>query len=338
MATLDTRRVLVCRTAWMDFYRGSKGDKASGGGAYVKEEGFGHELFNFLPGADGRFRGYVRPPGQGPVRDQGINIGRLGAVRGADRIDGVTVFWVATHPALGGTRVVGWYDDATVFRAWRPSPKKRVLPNGEDAGYMIEASTAKLLPRDDRTFILPRATSKQSGIGQSNVWYPPDEWAAKLIDYRQGVIAGRALRRPVVAPKLARMADTEARLRIERAAMTATTTWCDQRGLPWRDVSLKRLGWDIEAGDGKGILRIEVKGSSLPIGDALLELTPNEYAKMAEYRESFRVAVVSVQKGSTTLVMFAWSGESGNWLGDDGSYTLTLHEVRSARIQVSGPL
>jgi hypothetical protein len=91
-------QVLVCRTAWMDFYRGTKGDKATGGGAYVKEVGFGHEVFNFLQGHDGAFRGYVRPPSPGWIRDQRINIVRLGASKDDDRVEDVTVFWVATHP------------------------------------------------------------------------------------------------------------------------------------------------------------------------------------------------------------------------------------------------
>ena len=34
----------------MDRYEGlSSGDKASGGGSFVKEKSYGHEIFNFLP-------------------------------------------------------------------------------------------------------------------------------------------------------------------------------------------------------------------------------------------------------------------------------------------------
>lgn len=328
--------VLVCRTAWMDFYEGLRrgADKPKGGGAYVKEEGFGHEIFNFRKDDDGKFRGYVRPPGSGRVRDQRINIDRLGAASGDDAITGVTVFWAATHPALGGTRIVGWYDDATVHRGWRPSPKKRVLPNGDDAGFMIEASKAHLIPSDDRLRVLPRATARTTGIGQSNVWYPPDDWAAKLLEYKRKVATGQTMPKRRPKHSAARMADTEARLRIERAAMQAAIQWCIDRGLRYEDVSLKKVGWDIEAGEGKGILRIEVKGSSLSIGSALLELTPNEFAKMVEYRDSFRLAVVAVTKGLPQLVMFAWSHDAGAWIANAGQYALKLHEVVSARVEI----
>lgn len=323
----------------MDLYRGAKGDKPRGGGAYVKEEGFGHEVFNFLPDAHGVYRGYVRPPAQGPVRDQRINIDRLGAGESDDQLDGVDVFWAATHPALGGTRVVGWYENATVFREWRPSPKKRTLPNGDDAGFMIEAKSVRLLPTDDRLFTLPRASAKQTGIGQSNLWYAPPEWAEKLLAYKKQVQGGGKLpgKKVTGKPRLSRTTDTEARLRVEREAMAATIAWCEDRGLAWQDVSLQCLGWDLQAGEGKGILRIEVKGSSRPIGEALLELTPNEFAKMGEHRDSFRVAVVSLATKQPQLLMFAWSPEAQAWIAQAGTYSLSVHEVLSARLEILGP-
>ena len=330
-------RVLVCRTAWMDFYRGVSADKPVGGGAYVNEEGFGHEIFNFKPGTDGRFRGYVRPPGAGPVRDQRINIDRLGANRGDHHIDGVTVFWAATNPSLGGTRIAGWYDAARVYRNWRPSPKAeraaRNLPNDTDAGFMVESASVRLLASDDRALILPRAVPGTTGMGQANVWYPPADWAKRLLEYKAKIEGTKPAPKP--SPRPPRMQDTEARLRIEREAMAAAIQWCVERELPYEDVSLKKLGWDLQAGEGKAILRIEVKGSSLPIGKALLELTPNEFAKMTEHRESYRLAVVSVSGSNTDLVMFAWSGEAGAWIGrGGGTYALKLHEVVSARVEV----
>ncbi len=322
-------RVLVCRTAWMDFYEGLRGDKAVGGGAYVEEHGSGHEVFNFRREPGGVYRGYVRPPGHFRVKDQRINIERLGAAPDDDRVQNVAVFWTATDPALGGTKVVGWYDKATVYRGWRPSPRKR-LAEGKDTGFMVEAKKAVLIPSDDRMFTLPRATALQTGIGQSNVWYPPTEWATKLLRYRERVLDGTAFGKR--APKVGRTQDTEERLRIEREAMAATMRWCKERGLPTRDVSLKRVGWDIEAGSGKNILRIEVKGSSLPLGRALLELTPNEFAMMGQHRASFRLAVVSMAKKKPDLAMFRWSGDEGAWVAP--GYEAKLHEVLSARVEV----
>lgn len=110
----------------MDLYAGIRGgDTPVGGGKFVEDVGFGHEVFNFEPDAKGVFRGYVRPPGQGNLGGQRINIGRLGAGADDDRVEDVQVFWVATHPTLGGTRVVGWYDDATVWLGREPSGRRK---------------------------------------------------------------------------------------------------------------------------------------------------------------------------------------------------------------------
>jgi hypothetical protein len=318
----------------MDLYRGAAGDKPRGGGAFVEEKGFGHEVFNFLPDENGVYRGYVRPPNSGSVANQRINIQRLGASAEAGRLQGVDVFWVATDPVLGGTKVVGWYEDATVYRGWKPSPQKRTLPNGEDAGFMIEAKVARLVPKDDRVFVVPRATKVQAGIGQANLWYVPDDWAQKLRDYRDRGSKASTEKPKTSKPQLARSSDTEARLRIEREAMLATIAWCEERGLSCTDVSLQYRGWDLEAGSGKNVLRIEVKRSSRPIGEALLELTPNEFSKMSEHRDSFRVSVVSLAAPEPNVVMFYWSNEVGAWIADAGGYTLKLHEVVSARVEV----
>lgn len=125
-------------------------------------------------------------------------------------------------------------------------------------------------------------------------------------------------------------------MRIEKEAMRAVFAWCEQNNLEWDDVSLERRGWDVEAREGGGVLRIEVKGSSAPIGNALLELTPNEFAKMTSemYRDSYRLAVVSVLVDATTLFMFAWSRDVRAWIAEGGTYEVRLKKVVSASVEV----
>ncbi|WP_211665374.1 hypothetical protein [Leucothrix arctica] len=52
--------------------------------------------------------GYVRPTGQ-------IKLENLGVSKKDDSVDNVLVIWTA-GPEAGGTAVVGWYQNATVFR------------------------------------------------------------------------------------------------------------------------------------------------------------------------------------------------------------------------------
>ncbi len=55
--------MIFLRIGWMNRYQGqTASDKITGGGAFVEEHRYGHEIFNFLP-YNGRVLGYVQPPG-----------------------------------------------------------------------------------------------------------------------------------------------------------------------------------------------------------------------------------------------------------------------------------
>ena len=62
--------------------------------------------------------GYVQPSGKR------ININRMGACSEVDSIDDVLVVWTATKP-YGGSKIVGWYKSATVFRDYQ---KFKMIP------------------------------------------------------------------------------------------------------------------------------------------------------------------------------------------------------------------
>ena len=96
----------------MERYQGLyPGDEIIGGGSYIKIEGHGHEVCNFAE-VNGTLYGYVQPPGSQ------IDIDRLGAQPNDDEISNITVVWTATRPT-GGTAVIGWYKNATVFRNYQ---------------------------------------------------------------------------------------------------------------------------------------------------------------------------------------------------------------------------
>ena len=105
-------KILFCNIGWMKNYNGIDGDSIQRGGSY-NNESTGHEVCNFSVVRNHVF-GYVQPTGQ-------IKIEKLGANRNDDSISGVTVVRTA-GPDSGGTEVVGWYKDATVFRNSKPIP------------------------------------------------------------------------------------------------------------------------------------------------------------------------------------------------------------------------
>jgi 5-methylcytosine-specific restriction protein A len=153
--------ILFCNVGWMHEYNGCDTERPERGGAF-NEDKIGHEVFNFNS-HDGYVYGYVRSPGQ-------IHIEKLGASSKDNQLDNVTVVWLAGPPG-GGTAVIGWYLNATVFRDSQliPNPdKKRKKLGMEYYRIRAKAEDAILLSVDQRRLLVPRG---KNGIGQSNVWY-----------------------------------------------------------------------------------------------------------------------------------------------------------------------
>lgn len=164
--------LLFCNVGWMKYYNGIDNDSIERGGTY-NEHSVGHEVCNYSDNS-GTLYGYVQPTGN-------INLEKLGAKKGADSITGVTVVWTA-GPASGGTVVVGWYKDATIYRELQEIPKPTALQkkNGIQT-YRIKAATqnAVLLPVTERELMIPRGI--KGGIGQSNVWFAIQEESKDIV-------------------------------------------------------------------------------------------------------------------------------------------------------------
>jgi 5-methylcytosine-specific restriction protein A len=157
-------RILFCNMGWAEHYDAVPGDEPRRGGEFNRDN-VGSEACNYTD-VRGKVYGFVQ------VRNAGqIKIERLGASTSDDRIDGVTVVWTA-GPDGGGTAVVGWYANATVFRYkqfFGTTPKKQKQCNVPFYRIVADAKHAMLLPVDDRyDLMIPRGLG---GIGQSAIWY-----------------------------------------------------------------------------------------------------------------------------------------------------------------------
>lgn len=172
--------ILFCNVGWMSKYNGISGDSIERGGKYNKHS-IGHEICNFT-NCQGFVFGYVQPVGDS------IKIEKLGASKNDEKIEGVTVVWTA-GPESGGTVVVGWYKDATVYRNLQSLDKQNTLQrkNGVTS-YRIkaQANKATLLPIEQRELIIPRAV--KGGIGQSNVWFADKEESQEILTRVQELI------------------------------------------------------------------------------------------------------------------------------------------------------
>ena len=79
------------------------------------------------------------------------------------------------------------------------------------------------------------------------------------------------------------------------------------------------------------MLRIEVKGLSGE--NVFVEITPNEYKKMNDYQESYRLCVVPDCLASPIIHVFSYSSEKNTWLNEDGD-ELIIDQLISAKCYV----
>jgi hypothetical protein len=313
--------------AWMDHYKGIINDIPRGGGSFVQLHGYGHEMFNFET-YNGFKYGYVQPSGHQ------IAIEKLGAGIKENQVDNIFVVWVAKHPQ-GGSFVVGWYDNATVFRSWQPLPKEANRNfNDQKVGYFVCAKQedCELLPVDQRVIRVPRGT--RGGMGQSNVWYADGPIG---LSFKHEVANFKTSKKIINLAKnhdsTARQSDLFRKQKIEKRAISLTIQYYENLGYTVNSVEKDNVGWDLEARQERKFLRLEVKGLS---GNALsIEMTPNEFRMLNEHRDNYRICVVTNALGENpTRSIFAYSFERDAWQ-DDEERQLNINQIISARMFLS---
>lgn len=319
--------MVFLNVSWMERYEGKVGNDTEmrGGGTFVDKNGFGHEMFNFKK-IDGKVFGYVQR------LNEKMDLKKLGASQNDEFVDNVLVVFTAKH-VKGGTYIVGWYKNATVFREQQNKRNEERKYKDQYFGYYAEtdAENATLLSVDER-FSFPKVPrSIKGGMGQSNVWYA-DADLPLTVQFKNAVLEHieryEKKKNDKKSPPVFRQADIEKRKRIESSAIEVVKREYAERGFKVNSVESENLGWDLEAVYNKVELKIEVKGLS---GNKVsIELTPNEFSKMNEHKDSYRLCVVTECLESAALFIFAFSKERDSWISEDG-YELTIDQIISAR-------
>lgn len=161
----------------MKYYKGNTDvDVPENGGAFVRENGYGMELYNFLPrrARDKQYYcyGYVETKTT-QYGHNTMHIERIDqAISKTDQFaEGVLVVWCALSNDYGMT-VVGWYHNARVYRN---SKVKNFKPKQEQYYFAVSRKEdCTLLPISQRRmqrWKMPHAASDEIGMGQAMVWY-----------------------------------------------------------------------------------------------------------------------------------------------------------------------
>ena len=160
-------KILFARTGYMTYYAGSQeGDEKPKNGGKYNEKKIGHELYNFKD-VDGKLYGYFQPYEKGKDHIVTVNLERIDPGCDDNHLDDVLVVFISKKPNETGQRVIGWYQNATVYRAFQ-KPSKRLLR--EKYYYNLNADTANavLLPTQKRVVEIPKGKGKP---GRANAFY-----------------------------------------------------------------------------------------------------------------------------------------------------------------------
>lgn len=151
--------IILCRISWMENYNGPDNVQ----NVSMDFDGESGEMWNFCPCDDGIVRGFVMlmaRNGDGEYTGT-ININNLGADTQANFVNDVNVIFFAMSPEDRINYVVGWYDNATVYRTWRQC-KEDYFDSGNRAySFEVSEKSAHLIPEKDRNIRIITARSKE---------------------------------------------------------------------------------------------------------------------------------------------------------------------------------
>lgn len=301
-------RLFIANIGWMMDYKGQSGkDKISGGGSYTNKNK--HEVYNFQNNG-GYCYGYVESHNKKP-RLSRIDKG----ITETNKISDVLVVWVAPNESVGGSYIVGWYKNATIYSTYQ-NLKDAASMRRSGYAYNIKAKAedCTLLPVDARTFKFLRGSGY---LGQTNYCYL-DSDNDDVRSFRKTVIEyvkncqKNSLHDKHRMPK----PDSELNKRIEKAAVDMVIKHYKSLGYDIEDRQKDNIGWDLEAKYGEIELHLEVKGNAS--AEAFVRISRNEYKAMMKNRDSYRLCVVTNALKSPQLYVFA-SEDTGEWTWEEDS-------------------
>jgi hypothetical protein len=229
-------------------------------------------------------------------------------------IEGMTVIFTANNPETHKRVVVGWYDNATVYKVTKTHPIDRHI-----AYYAkTKKSNAHCIREDCRSCIIDTREFKQTMI-----WYAQSEFGKEIQDkvrkYIEDINNPQFLDPPEIECENEDdvnerdksnsgfgAGDPETKKIIETIAVNVTKRYYNKKGYKLvRDVQCDNVGWDLtySGKDGEEFY-VEVKGTASESVNLLL--TPNEYEQLKLKYEDYKIAsVTNCKDNNGTLNIFS---------------------------------
>jgi hypothetical protein len=346
--------MILLHCVWMTDYEGFEKNIYAKGFKYPAEHGWGAEMFNFK-NFRGRCYGHVevvpRKIKRKIVHPQ-LKVEKLGAAKGDSVATNVLVVWTAPDPRRAGRTVVGWYQNATVYREFKTPEGALAKSRTHDdilCAYRVMASAQDcvLIPPEKRALTFPPRTQGQKGIpGEFSAYYPGEhgEVGQTFVDKIQDFIAaygGPAPRR--AGGNGGWQVDPLLRKAIEDAAVKLV--WSHFEDLRYDIENFQEKdgeGYDLKATRADEVLCIEVKGKSG--NDIGADFTHHEYRAIRDTERgkfvsgSYRICIVTDALGSPRLYHFIYwpkvESRQGGWRTIDGTHPLEFTPLTAARASV----
>lgn len=352
--TTQENPIVFMHTVWLRDYKGPEATMHAGGFKWPAANNWAGEIYNFLP-IENKCYGYVelvhRRLGRRKIKPK-IGLENLGARKGAESVSGVTVVWTAPNESGTGRKIVGWYENATVYKDVQFLEGK-AAKRREGLGYRVEADAKNctLLPPERRTLIIPRGGKGERGDlpGQATLYYPRNhntprakQLFKRVLDFIDTGEFVPALRKR--AGGVGRQPDIEKRKAVEAAAIACVKDHFRKRGFKIIDLQEYNVGYDLEALSGDERYLIEVKGCSGAVVSA--EITPNEYRAMREEYSrkapngSYRLCIVTnalAARKHQRMHHYYYRGRAKKkhiWCNVGSDDTLEIKEVLGARVSL----
>lgn len=171
------KKFLFCNIAYMKHYDKFQfsDDIPRHAGKYVNDTKDAYEKNNFHIWEDGYCYGFVETGHCKDDKPRQLNVNNIcNSKIKDDYVEGVTVIFCALSDIQRKTVIVGWYNNATVYR--------NRLYTQENHMYNIKTHSKDivLLSEQDRVEHVPRARVDGIGFGQSQIWYAQSEKAQEF--------------------------------------------------------------------------------------------------------------------------------------------------------------
>lgn len=295
------KKVLWVKFGWSQYYRGGSVDGNFGWLNDIrdkKNEGRGHEAFNFDPGPGGTYYCYVPPQ-------------RKEYAPSNDDPHGWTVICLAKNPERTGVHIIGWYNDATLHGEWLDPPagmtKKRrdVAHQAYDWSYCISSKTAYFVPPEHRVRPFSDSSIRQGKYSfLAGPGVPVNDTkrrVLKLLEDRLKAMATFAIKNPNeerapdpdldAADPLKSFGTPEHRKKVEKAAERAVIAHYKMRGYSYKRMTHLPCGHDFVFTKGRSELHVEVKGTAS--SSPQFFLTRNEHEKGLQSNPAWRLVLVT---------------------------------------------